>query len=158
MSVHRYYRLAVWLPLVIPGLVWAGARLFGLPAFELLHDLAVTLLLSLLYGGVPYAVLAAWATWWIDCRDETEIRRQAFRAPLLMLAAFVPFALTIGAAGGHALGGAMVLLLFGAPYILVLGYGYVGLVFLIRRLAQRAGWLPGDQSLVMMNSGAPSNS
>jgi hypothetical protein len=61
MSVHRYYRLAVWLPLVIPALVWGVTRLFGFPLFQPLGALVAALLLSLLYGGAPYALLAAWA-------------------------------------------------------------------------------------------------
>ena len=50
------------------------------------------------YGGLPHAVLAIWATWWIGGRLEPEIRRLMFRAPFLMAAFFVPLALVVGLA------------------------------------------------------------
>jgi hypothetical protein len=42
------------------------------------------LLASLLYGGVPYAPLAIWATWWIGGKNEAQIRRLVVEARLLM--------------------------------------------------------------------------
>lgn len=99
MSILTIYRIGIWLPLVVPMLV-AG----------LVHGLGVTvdvgplrkvvqiLLMSLLYGGVPYVPLALWATWWVGGRSEPEIRRLMMRAPLLMVAVFTPVAVLAGSA------------------------------------------------------------
>ena len=86
---------------------------------------------SLLWGGIPYIALAIWATWWIGGRPEAEIRRLMFRAPLLMMAIFVPLALVLGVIVGAPVPFLGVAVL-GAVSILALGYGYVGLTALLR--------------------------
>src|SRR5215467_11897901 len=91
------YRLGIWLPLLVPASI-AVLRGAGVPVDWL--PFSGLLLASLLYGGVPYAALALWATWWVGRRPEGEIRRLMLRAPLLMVAVFVPMALTAGLAAG----------------------------------------------------------
>lgn len=88
---------------------------------------------SLIWGGLPYTVLAAWATWWVGGRPEAAIRRLMFRAPLLMVAVFVPLALAMGLGVG-ALGPFTGVAVLGAVVIVVLGYGYVVLTVLLRHL------------------------
>jgi 4-amino-4-deoxy-L-arabinose transferase-like glycosyltransferase len=60
--------------------------------------------------------------------------------PLLMLVAFLLVALLMGAVEGDIFEGVF-LMAIGIPYILVLGYGYVGLVFFLRSIAQTRGWI-----------------
>ena len=132
MSIHTIYRIGIWLPLAVPALV-AG----------LVHGLGVTvdagplrkivqiLLMSLLYGGVPYAPLALWATWWVSGRPEPGIRRLMMRAPLLMVAVFVPVAVLAGIAVGQPMPFIAVAVL-GAIITIPVGYAYVGLVVLLR--------------------------
>lgn len=86
---------------------------------------------SLLYGGLPYAALALWGTWWVGGRPEDEIKRLMLRAPLLVVAVFV-LALTIGLVVGNA-GPYIGVALLGAAVILSLGYSYVGLALWLRR-------------------------
>src|SRR6185436_6351213 len=87
MSIQTFYRLTVWLPIAVPALVAYGIHGLGFTVEgESLQRLVFILLASLLYGSVPYSLLALWATWWIGGRPEPEIRRMAFRAPLLMIA------------------------------------------------------------------------
>jgi hypothetical protein len=88
---------------------------------------------SLVYGGVPYAGLAAWATWWVGGRPESEIRRLMLRAPLFMVAAFAPATLVVGLVAGN-LASAMGVALLGSVVIVPLGYAYVALTLLVRRL------------------------
>jgi hypothetical protein len=144
MSVQRYYRAAIWLPIALPSMCWLGVRLFGNPVWETLEMAVVALILSLVYGGIPYAVVAAWATWHTRAFDERALRRFAWRAPLLMLLAFLPYAFVFSAFDGYGWKGGLFVFVMGAPYILVLGYAYVALVLgvgllLIRRPAPLAG-------------------
>ena len=96
------------------------------------------MLISLIYGGIPYLLLALWATWWIGEHTEPEIRRRALVAPLLMIAAWSVFALipTIASRKIEMFFGLVGL---GAVFSLVLGYAYVALVFGLRALLGRAG-------------------
>jgi hypothetical protein len=117
----------------VPAAVIAVARAVDRPLAQgvLLELLAY----SLLYGGLPYAVLAIWATWWIGGRPESEIRRLMFRAPLLMAAVFVTLALVVGIAVGR-LGPFVAVAIYGLLIILPLGYAYVGVTVLLRWSAQ----------------------
>jgi hypothetical protein len=96
-----------------------------------LQKVVQLLLASLLYGGVPYALLAVWATWWIGGRSEPQITRLVLWAPLLMAAVFAPIALVTGVAVG-APGPFSAVAVVGALVSIVLGYAYVALVFLLR--------------------------
>jgi len=129
MSIHVIYRASVWLPIVVPAVLIAVVNAFGLPLAA--GVVGEVLAYSLLYGGIPYAALAMWATWWIGGRPESEIRRLMFRAPLLMVALFVPLALGAGLMVGQLVPFTAVAVL-GTVVILILGYAYVGLAVLLR--------------------------
>jgi hypothetical protein len=130
MSISAVYRLCIWLPILVPAAVIVVAKTLALK----LADGVVweALAYSLLYGGLPYAVLAFWATWWIGGRSEPEVRRLMFRAPLLMATLFVPLALVVGFAVG-APGPFTAVAILGLFMILLLGYAYVGVAVLLRR-------------------------
>jgi hypothetical protein len=130
MSTVSIYRLSIWLPILVPAIVILVAKMLGLPLAQgLLWEM---LAYSLLYGGLPYAVLAMWATWWVGRHSEVEIRRLMVRAPLLMGSIFVSLTLIIGFAV-DAPGPFAAVAVLGLLSILVLGYGYVGLAVLLRR-------------------------
>jgi hypothetical protein len=129
MSVQTFYRLTLWLPLVVPSLVALAVHGAGVPSvfpFGLL-------LASLLYGGLPYAVVAIVGTLWIGSRREHDIRRQALRTPLWMIAAYIPIPALIGLRSGNA-GMAVAVFVLGAVVILGLGYAYVFAVFGMRKV------------------------
>ena len=131
MSTCTFYRLCIWLPILVPAAVISVAK-----AFELRLSVGVlweVLAYSLIYGGLPYAVLGVWATWWIGGRSEVEIRHLMFRAPLLMAAVFVPVALVVGFAVGVP-GPFAAVAVLGGLIILPLGYAYVGVAVLLRRV------------------------
>lgn len=133
MTVQTFYRIAVWLPLVVPAIVAIGVHVLGFdPDGGPLVKIVQLLLMSGVYGGPVYLLVAAWATWWIDSRPEREIQRRALMAPLLMLAAWIALAVILSAIFGEvrmfaALAG------LGAVMIVGLGYLYVALVFFLRR-------------------------
>lgn len=110
------------------------------PSLVPLAKLVQLLLVSGIYGGLPYAALAAWATWWIDGRSEPEIRLRALQAPLLMVLTWLAAAAAIGmiVRGADMFLGLAAL---GTLATLSLGYMYVALVFLLRRWLGRAGWV-----------------
>ena len=137
MSIQTFYRLCIWLPILVPAVLIVSARLltFRLASGPVIFEF---LAYSLLYGGMPYAVLAAVATWWVGMKDEEQIRHVMFRAPLLMLAVFVPLELMLGLVAGELVPFAAVAGL-GALVILLLGYGYVASTVVLRYALARLG-------------------
>lgn len=126
--MQRFYRIAIWLPIVLPAVAWICVELFGQPISDTLSSFVGILFLSLALGGIPYVLLAAWATWRTRSYDERRMRRLALWAPVLMLIPFFPFAFVMGALDGDPWRGGIVLFAIGALYILGLGYLYVAVV------------------------------
>ena len=60
MSIYIAYTLCIWLPVIVPATVILVFNTLGLPLAD--GVVAEVLAYSLIYGGVPYSVLAAWAT------------------------------------------------------------------------------------------------
>jgi hypothetical protein len=132
MSLHTFYRLAVWLPLALPGVAVLLVHGIGLRQTGSSFDEVMEILLaSLLYGGVPYTPIALIATFWIDSRPERDIRRQALWAPLWLIVTYLLFAAALAGKSRQLLAPSLVFVL-GAPMILVLGYLYVIVVFGLR--------------------------
>jgi hypothetical protein len=120
------------LPLVLPALVAGLVHGVGIVVDAgPLRKLVQILLASLLYGGVPYAMLAIWATWWVGGRTEPEIKRVMLVAPLLMAATFAIVSVATGVAVGR-IGPFLAVAVLGAIISIPLGYGYVGIVLLLR--------------------------
>jgi hypothetical protein len=141
MTLHTFYRLALRLPLLVPAtvaLVVHGLDLSvaSAPAGKLVQ----LLLVSGIYGGIPYALLAVWATFWLGDRTEASIRRMALLAPVFMVAVWLPFAAAIGLLYGRfdTFAGLAAL---GVVLIVPLGYAYVAAVFLLRGLMMRLAWI-----------------
>ena len=129
MSIYTIYRICIWLPILVPTVLILVVNAFGLRLAA--GWIGEMIAYSLIYGGIPYAALALWATGWVGGRRESEIRRLMFRAPLVMVAVFVPLALLLGLTVG-ALGPFFGVALLGAAVILLLGYAYVGVAVLLR--------------------------
>jgi hypothetical protein len=137
MTVQTFYRCAVWLPMLLPAIVAIAFHGLGWqPVSSAALKFVQLMLMSGGYGGVPYLVLAGYASWWIGGRSELQIRRRALQAPLWMLLLWLPFAAVLGALSGTikvflGLAG------LGTVVIIPLGYAYVVIVFLLRRLMGR---------------------
>lgn len=134
MTISVFYRCAVWLPLLVPAAVAAIVHGLGLqPTIPVMKKLVQILLISGVYGGLPYALLAAYATWWIDHRPESQIRKRALVAPFWMIGAWVLFVFVLAIRSGNS---EMVLglLALGTAMIIPIGYAYVCLVLMTRRL------------------------
>lgn len=133
MTTQTYYRIGIWLPVIVPAtLVFAVPGLgldlkgAGKIAFQILA-------VSLVYGGVPYALLAVWGTWRLGGRSELETRRLMLFAPFAMAAIYLPFVVLVGSAAGAPLGLSFKVGLIGALVSIPLGFAYVLLVLLLRK-------------------------
>jgi uncharacterized membrane-anchored protein len=137
MKIQTFYRCAVWLPLLIPAAIVSVMHFADVrPSSYAGTKLAQLFVVSGVYGGVPYALLAAYATWWIDERPERELRRKALAAPLWMILLWLVVSALVGILYGQ-VATFVGFFSLGAAVTLTLGYAYVGLVFLLRRLVCR---------------------
>jgi hypothetical protein len=130
MSVQSVYRISIWLPIVIPAILFGIANVLRLPLADISLVLEI-LVYSLIWGGLPYLPLAVWATFWVSGRPEWEIRRMMFRAPLLMVLLFASAALVFGLIA-NALKPLAAVALLGSVVIIPLGYAYVALAVWLR--------------------------
>lgn len=134
MNVRLIYRIGIWLPLIVPAVVLAVRGLMDLqPTNEVSRKLVQLLAFSFVYGGLPYAGLALWASWWITGRPESEIRRLMLRAPLMMAGVFALTAVAVGIGVGRP-GPFIATAVLGAIVAVPLGYAYVGLVWWLRHI------------------------
>jgi hypothetical protein len=78
MTVQRFYRLSLLLPLLLPLPFLATGSTAS-------SALGMLLAFSLVYGGIPYAILACGLLFWLHDRDEHEINIMLFLAPWLMM-------------------------------------------------------------------------
>ena len=136
VTLQRFYRLSLALPVLVPGsLFFAFSIVPGLATWLAASTSSMVLgilVLSLLYGGIPYAALALWATWRFSGESEREIRRVVVALPLL-IAILVLACFAFVAAINGALNRASILLTAGPVASIVLGYTYVGIVLVARR-------------------------
>lgn len=138
MSVHTFYRLALLLPLAVPGIALLLASTLGRPATQAGDLLFELLIYSVVYGGVPYVLAAVAAAIWIDHRPEEEIRRLARRSPFGVIALW-SLLVTYVAIRAGSLVMLFGLLALGGSAIIALGYAYVAIVFALRAALGRAG-------------------
>ena len=130
MTTRTFYRAFLLVPIIAPlALVAATISFDPQQSYGIVGQVLV---LSLFYGGIPYALLALWAAWWIGRHPDSEIHRLMLRAPVIMAVFFATLALIIGTVVGAPRQFAGVAAL-GAGSSLVLGYFYVGVALLLRR-------------------------
>lgn len=140
MRPSQLYKWSLALPVLVPVVLWPLA-LSWRTAPERVQWVLQVLVLSLVYGGLPYLVLVSALLWWMRGKEDREIRRALRLAPLLMLPIFW------GCLWGYLLWtswpevrasdfwGALEL----SGYVIVLGYVYVLVVTLLVALVTGAG-------------------
>jgi hypothetical protein len=126
MTTVQFYRAYVCAPLVFGGAALAAFSAGWEPTGVVAGSIAGPLATSVLFGGIPYAVLAVWATWWLGGKNERQILRLALRMPLLMIAIYAPWAMVYEGLINTIMDGAS-FAMWGAAYALLIGYAYVGL-------------------------------
>jgi hypothetical protein len=139
VSVATFFRWSLAMPLVLPLLVLP----LGLARNEV-GGLGFLLLMSLVFGGVPYLVFAALLLWWSRGKSEAQLRRAGLLAPVLMLPVYwlcliLDTAITRQIVRDPAdLGNLMFTL---SLFILTFGYAYVILAMAMLALFTRLGWV-----------------
>ena len=84
MNIIRAYKLSLLLPIIVP-ILFAPALFFIRSIGESGATVLMTILYSLVYGGIPYLILVGILLFWMRGKDETQIRRALLLSPLLML-------------------------------------------------------------------------
>jgi ABC-type sugar transport system permease subunit len=135
-----FYRLSLLLPLVIPAV---AATLVWIVAIEAVAPLTAILVLSLTYGGAPYAVGMAAFQLWLRRKSPPEIGRASYFVPVVLLQLFWLWMLLLaGSDLAHwdapSLG---FFLAYFSAWWLGLGYAYVAVVHGVRLLAERFEWV-----------------
>jgi hypothetical protein len=108
--------------------------------------------LSILVGGIPYALLAFSLLAWMWRRSERQIRMAMLIAPLLMVAVLGLMIVTIFALEGSPLNDdALTSWAVYSGYALGVGYFYVALGYVVVWLARRRGWVRNDGDTLLPN-------
>ena len=84
MSTRTFYRLSLFLPILLPAMLMAlGARYHHVDSDlgEAVHFGGSYLLIS----ALPYSVLIPWLAWWMRGKTEPDIRKMSYRIPILAL-------------------------------------------------------------------------
>ena len=84
MSTRTFYRLSLFLPILLPAMLMAlGSRYHHVDSDlgEDVHFGGSYLLIS----ALPYSVLIPWLAWWMRGKTEPEIRKMSYRIPILAL-------------------------------------------------------------------------
>jgi hypothetical protein len=140
MTAPQFYRAYVWAPLVFSGIATLALWLGWQPESTFFGVLTGTLFFSGIYGGIPYAFVATWATLWLRGKSLDQIHWLAMRMPLLFILVFVVCAVLFGRIAEASWESGAALALIGTVYIIPIGYMYVGLGFLLERLLRRRHW------------------
>jgi hypothetical protein len=126
MTVHDYYRRALFLPLAVPVLA-TPLLLMG----EGAASVAVMLQYQVLIGGIPYLLFAGAFLLWSRGRSDRQVRGAILLSPCVFAGMIVVLCLCLAVVAG-AMWLSMMLILM--AYVLGLGYGYVALAELGRLL------------------------
>jgi hypothetical protein len=74
MSVRRFYRLSMLIPLLVTAATLIGFTIFGQAIYGPLDAVQIVLGLVGLLGALPYSLLVLWAWHWMKNKSEREIR------------------------------------------------------------------------------------
>lgn len=85
MSIYAIYRVCIWLPILVPAALILVVNAVGARLAVDVGLVGERIAYSLIWGGLPYAVLAAWATWWVRARPEAAITRLQNACKLIQL-------------------------------------------------------------------------
>ncbi|MEZ5690698.1 MAG: hypothetical protein R3D71_03405 [Rickettsiales bacterium] len=140
LSLRQYYHLAIWLPIVVPLLLWAiGMRPVNQELFQTGNS--STFFYLVVFGVIQYFIFACWSIFKYRGASALELKKVAFAAPI----AFVPYYafgfLIIYTIANFDLPGFPVFLvvILLSVVCLPVGYLYVGLSKIIQMILERTG-------------------
>ena len=124
MTPIAFYRTSIWLPVAASGLSIIGVQLFGQPIDDRLSELVWLLALSGYFGGIPYIILAAWATRALKGQSEVQARRLAWRMPFYMLPFCAVYLVIFVKITEGSVPNGLFLAAMATAYVLPIGYAY----------------------------------
>ena len=136
-SPNLIYRVCIWLPLLVPLVVIVIMNVL-LVGFDIAKPSGAAgtvveiVAYSGMYGGLPYLMLAVFASWWFKDRSEPAIRRAIVLFPIGIVLAFALACVLAGALTAFEGNGIRTVAEF-ASVVLPLGYTYVALTFALRQ-------------------------
>jgi len=146
--IRTFYLAAIWMPLALPAIAWAGFAVRGGGTFAGAGaDIGSLLVASAMLGGAPYAVAALGASWWMMRRAQTEaqVRRLMLVAPLAVTpVAMLWWTVAFGIAEGLMSG--VVYAAWLTLYLLPIGYLYVFGTVIARAVARMVGCIPVSEA------------
>lgn len=83
MSFNKYFRIALFLPFILPALLLAASYIIDLPEFFLWAWVGVAL--PVIFGGIPYAIFVYFVFTWSRYRSSRDIKKWMWKAPLIFL-------------------------------------------------------------------------
>ena len=139
MTPQTFYRIAVWLPFVLPSLVVIDMHVLGSRwSLSVLGPLVQFPLMMFLYGGPAYVPLALWATFWLRGKSTDQIHQMAIRAPWLMLPMFLLLSIYLAVRSGN-LTMPLAFFFLASLVSLMVGYLIVGITYGLEQLLERTG-------------------
>jgi hypothetical protein len=139
MTPVTFYRIAVWLPIVLPSLFVIDIHVIGSRWSERAFGPFVQWpLMMFVFGGPTYAPLALWATFWLRGKTRSEIHRMAIRAPWLMVPMFLALSIYL-LVRSRDLAMPAAFFVMGSVLSVVLGYSIVIATFGLERLLELVG-------------------
>ena len=148
MSHITFYRVLLWLPIIVPMLVAPLWLVPGAGESAVTGPFLYILTYGALYAAVPYAALALRVDHWLRSKPHpgpTAIWRRAMTLPVQFVLFFALWQLAGGIVSLLASGGpvsaenVIAAGLSGALWVVIMGYAYVGLACGVTRLAAWAG-------------------
>ena len=137
MTPQTFYRIAVWLPFVLPSLVVIDMHVLGWRwSLSVLGPLVQFPLMMFLYGGPAYVPLALWATFWLRGKSRDQIHEMAIRAPWLMLPMFLLLSIYLAGRSGN-LTMPLAFFFLASMVSLTVGYLIVGITLGFEQLLER---------------------
>ena len=139
MNVTRAYKLSLLLPILVPALC-APALFFIRSLTEGAATVLMVIVTSMLYGCIPYLILAGLLLRWMRDKDEAQIRRALKLSPLFMLVIFQLFAgvwISLFSEARPRINQFIGSLIVLTPFVLLFGYAYVGVAFGLIRVWKR---------------------
>jgi hypothetical protein len=144
MTEVNFYRWSAFLPIVLPLPAYVVAW-HSTPPRGMLDGVATLIALAGLAGGPAYLLFISVVLCLLRKRRLTAYRIVSFVAPVLFVPVFVLYLFGFGYVVQTS-EPFWPSALFYVPYLLGVGFAYVGLIHLLRIVLSRVGWVSGGES------------
>lgn len=143
MDERRIYKFSLLLPIVVPLICLALMTVASDIVPESWTNYLLVTVISLIFGGIPYAVVAILLLIWMWDEEPRRIRIALFLSPIMMLAVFFPLAFIYTFVSGEyslstlTYNNVVYPVVFFTGFILAYGYFYVFVTLIAARLLRK---------------------